>query len=164
VIGANSLVRGKIPPRCLAVGFPARVVSKEPEFPRVLSTSEKEAILREMMKELVAHLQGEGIQCRMADDCLEAWTAGWGFVRRRPALRRLRFVTSHSVEEPTAETDVLVSLHHIPDRVRDALAGRGTMWIDLESKERPDTGNDLGEQTVQHLRRHGVRLYRVKTA
>src|SRR5262245_37001218 len=47
VIGANSLVRGEIPSRCLAVGFPARVVSKEPEFPRTLSTAEREAILND---------------------------------------------------------------------------------------------------------------------
>src|SRR5262245_9461054 len=43
VVGANSLVRGTIPPRCLAVGFPARVVAKQPDFPRVLSVSDKQA-------------------------------------------------------------------------------------------------------------------------
>ena len=34
VIGANSLVKETIPPRCLAVGFPARVIAKAPYFPR----------------------------------------------------------------------------------------------------------------------------------
>ena len=35
VVGANSLVHRTIPPRCLAMGFPARVVSKFPDFPRI---------------------------------------------------------------------------------------------------------------------------------
>ena len=41
VIGANSLVHRTIPPKCLAVGFPARVVSKYPDFPREIADEEK---------------------------------------------------------------------------------------------------------------------------
>ena len=46
VIGANSLVRGTIPAHCLAVGFPARVVSKTPEFPREMTEADRVTILR----------------------------------------------------------------------------------------------------------------------
>jgi len=164
VVGANSLVRGKIPPRCLAIGFPARVVSKEPEFPRPLPQAEKEAILRDMLSDFLTCLQGEGFESRLDGDCLEVSTverSGW---RRRPVRRRLRVPTAAALEEPPADTDVFMSLHRIPDRMRTALGRRGVMWLDLEAKVRPDTGNDLGEETVQHLRRHGVRLFRVKSA
>ena len=41
VIGANSMVHRTIPPRCLAVGFPARVVSKPPDFPKPMTYDEK---------------------------------------------------------------------------------------------------------------------------
>jgi acetyltransferase-like isoleucine patch superfamily enzyme len=162
VVGANSLVRGRIPPRCLAVGFPARVVSREPEFPRPLSVPEKEAILREIVDEFQTTLRGEGLECRMVGDRLEVLTRVWAGWRRRPVRHSLQVSTTALTEEPTGAVDVVLSLHRIPDRVRSALARRGITWLDLETKERSDSGNDLGEETAQHLRRHGVRFFRVK--
>src|SRR6185312_9370214 len=58
VIGANSLVRGTIPGECLAVGFPARVVSKSPDLPRVVSDDEKRRYLREIVVEMIAYFRG----------------------------------------------------------------------------------------------------------
>ena len=162
VVGANSLVRGKIPPRCLAVGFPARVVSKEPEFPRPLSVAEKEAILREIVDEFQACLRGEGLECRMEGDCLEVRTTKWAGWRRRAVRHWLRVFTAPLIEEPAGAADVVLSLHRIPDRVRSALSRKRVMWLDLEAKERSDSGTELGEETAQHLRRHGVRFFRVK--
>jgi hypothetical protein len=65
-------------------------------------------------------------------------------------------------EEPSGAIDVVLSLHRIPDPLRSALSRRRVTWLDLEAKERSDSGNDLGEEVVQHLRRHGVRFFRVK--
>jgi acetyltransferase-like isoleucine patch superfamily enzyme len=162
VVGANSLVRGKIPPRCLAVGFPARVVSREPEFPRPLSAAEKETILREIVDEFQTCLRGEGLDCRVEGDCLEVRTtqrAGW---RRRHVQHRMRVSTAPLTDEPPEGADVVLSLHRIPDPVRSALSRKKVTWLDLEAKERSDSGNELGEEAVQHLRRHGVRFFRVK--
>ena len=160
VIGANSLVRGRIPPRCLAVGYPARVVSKEPEFPRTLTGTEKEAIFHEIVDEFQASLRGEGLECRLEGDRLDIWIKRRGF--RRPARRRLQVVASACDERTGADADVVLSLHRIPDALRSTLSGRGIMWLDIEAKERSDAGNDLGEETASFLRRHGVRFFRVK--
>jgi acetyltransferase-like isoleucine patch superfamily enzyme len=162
VVGANSLVRGKIPPRCLAVGFPARVVRTEPEFPRVVPVAEKEAIVRDIVEDFLICLKGEGLKTSLDEAGLAVLTVerrGW---RRRPVRRRLRITTELEVEAPPPDTDVLLSLHRIPDRLRAQLTIQKMMWLDLEAKERPDGGNDLGESLVQHLRRYGIRLFRVK--
>jgi acetyltransferase-like isoleucine patch superfamily enzyme len=162
VVGANSLVRGTIPPRCLAVGFPARVVAKQPDFPRVLSAAEKQAILREVVEEFVTRLRGEGVACRSEGEHLvvEA-TVGRGFLRR--TVRQRLYVANDRFDEHCARTaDVVLSLPRVPDAVRTSLAGAGAVWLDLDAKERSDTSNPLGEETVLHLRRHGVRFFRVK--
>jgi acetyltransferase-like isoleucine patch superfamily enzyme len=160
VIGANSLVRGRIPPRSLAVGYPARVVSKEPEFPRSLSNAEKEGILDEIVHEFQASLQGEGLRCRLEGDSIDVWTRRRGF--HRSVRQRLQIVIGACDERTGADADVVLSLHRIPGALRSALAGRRVMWLDIEAKERSDVGNDLGEETAAHLRRHGVRFFRVK--
>lgn len=160
VIGANSLVRGRIPPRCLAVGHPARVVSKEPEFPRSLTVAEKEAILLEIVDEFQAFLHGEGVTSRFEANSLDVWTRPRWF--RRAARRRLQIVTGACDERTGVDADVVLSLHRIPDALRSRLAARGAMWLDIEAKERSDSGNDLGEEAAGHLRRHGVRFLRVK--
>lgn len=161
VIGANSLVRGTIPPRCLAVGFPARVVAKEPEFPRVLSIADKRAILREVVDEFVARLQGEGVACRLEGDSLVVDARvrrGW----RRQAVRQQLYISSGSLDEAAAvKADVIVSLCRISEPMRSTFSRAGTMWLDIEAKERSDSGNELGEETVNHFRRHGVRFLRV---
>ena len=163
VIGANSLVRGTIPPRCLAVGFPARVVAKEPEFPRVLSIADKRAILREVVDEFVARLQGEGVGCRLEGDYLivdARVRRGW---RRQTACQQL-YISSGSLDEAAAvKADVIVSLCRISEPMRSTFSRAGAMWLDVEAKERSDRGNELGEETVNHFRRHGVRFFRVKS-
>jgi acetyltransferase-like isoleucine patch superfamily enzyme len=163
VIGANSLVRGTIPPRCLAVGFPARVVSKEPEFPRTLSLDEKIRILDDIVADLVVRLEGEGLECRTAADCVEVRTSEGRRWMRRSTWRRMR-IANAPLDGRAAEpdVDVLLSLHRIPGPLRSTFSRAGVMWLDIEAKERSDNGNPLGEEVAAHLRRHGVRFIRVK--
>ena len=162
VIGANSLVRGRIPPRCLAVGFPARVVSKEPEFPRSLSDEDKEGILAEIVDELAAHFKGHGLACTLEGGCLEVEHGERRWWRTGPKRYRLRVWRQPPALEAGDEADVVLSLHRIPDRVRTTLTRQATVWLDLEAKERSDSTNALGEETAMYLRRHGVRFFRVK--
>ena len=56
-----------------------------------------------------------------------------------------------------------LSLVQIPEDLRRALDAAGVMWIDIDRKERSDSGNALGEEVVHYLRRYGVRFYRVAT-
>ena len=160
VVGANSLVRGRIPPRCLAVGFPARVVSREPEFPRTLSVAEKEQLFADVVEEYQACLRGEGLECRREGEYLDVWTRSRG--SRQPGRRRMQLITRASASAVGEGVDVVLSLPRISQSVRDSLNAKGVSWLDIETKERSDRANDLAEETVLHLRRHGVRFVRVK--
>jgi len=160
VIGANSLVRGRIPPRCLAIGFPARVVSKAPEFPRVLTDTEREAIFRDIVDEFVNMLRADGLECRREGECVDVWTRRRRIGRSK--RRRLQLTTNDAVNPTGADVDVLLSLGRIPDATRAELDQQGVSWLDIAAKERSDASNDLADETALHLRRHGVRFFRVK--
>jgi acetyltransferase-like isoleucine patch superfamily enzyme len=162
VIGANSLVRGEIPGRCLAVGFPARVVSKAPEFPRPVDNGEKVKIFREIVTEMLGYFRDSGFVCLEEASSVAVQTQlGQGWFRR---FRQWRFaVICEETDSFDRDcTDVVLSLRTIPTADRACLARAGKMWIDVQNKERSDFGNDLGEEIVQYLKRYGVRLFRVK--
>ncbi len=161
VIGANSLVRGEIPARCLAVGFPARVVAKAPEFPRTVPDDEKRAILRNIQTEFVASLRDAGFVCREERSMLHVTEPGRRRWFRRPREWRMMVTSDAAKVLKDADADVVVSLWSIPGETRAVLTQRGIPWIDLENKERSDECNELGEEFAQYLKRYGVRLFRV---
>jgi acetyltransferase-like isoleucine patch superfamily enzyme len=165
VIGANSLVKGTIPARCLAVGFPARVVSTAPEFPREVTQEEKEGFLKEILTEMMSYLEGSGMTCRANKstyEIIEQRRRGW---RTRLKTWRLAVnfdaISPHVSDRLADKTDVFLSLRQIPAEVRQDFSRRRLMWIDIERKQRPDWGNDMGEEVIHYLRRYGVRFFRV---
>ncbi len=165
VVGANSLVRGAIPPRCLALGFPARVVSREPDFPKPVSEEEKDKLLGEMITELMQFLAADGFRCTQEENRFLVEKQNRGFAWRRPKPLRLAVHRGPRVEPSASDAagcDVFLSLWAIPGPLRQALARSGILWLDIENKERSDARNPLGEEVAQHLRRYGVRFFRVR--
>lgn len=166
VIGANSLVNRTVPPRCLAVGFPARVVSKAPDFPAELTDSDKQRFLKEIVAEMIAYLEGFEFECREKekDSSYEIVQVTKRWWRRRVRTWRLKVAYAPIAAEASADTypgfDVFLSLHRIPPEVRSACDRQQALWIDIAAKERADYSNDMGEEVVQYLKRYGVRLFR----
>jgi len=167
VIGANSLVHRTVPPRCLAVGFPARVVSKAPDFPIELTDADRQRFLKEIVAEMIAYLEGFDFECRVKDkdsfyEILQA-TRRWG--RRRVRTWRLKVVYAPPAAEASygipPDLDVFLSLQRIPQEIRSVCDHQQTLWVDIAAKERSNLSNDMGEEVVQYLRRYGVRLLRV---
>lgn len=161
MVGAHSVVHGVIPPRSLAVGFPARVVSRAPEFPREVSAEEKAGIFRNIVAEMIQYFQGSELSCQQNGDCYEIRKpAGW---RQRQGLWKLR-VVEESVPDAkslsSGAVHVFLSLHTIPEEVRRSLQARNTVWIDIASKEQSRLSNDLGDEVSLFFRRYGVRLLR----
>ena len=165
VIGANSLVNHTIPPRCLAVGFPARVVAKAPYFPRTISESEKPGILRDILSEMVTYLRGFGLACDDHGDLItvvQKSGSGWFGKERTWRLRvESEPAGKRALEGGYDDVHVFLSLQRLPDEARQQLFRRKVAWIDIEAKERSDYGNDLAEEVMQFLRRYGVRFNRV---
>lgn len=163
VVGAHSVVHGTIPPRCLAVGFPARVVSKAPEFPREVSEEEKVGIFRNIVAEMIQFFQGSELRCQQDGDCYEIRKPAGGW-RRNQGPWRLQVVEGSvsgtaKLLSPAA-VHVLLSLREIPEETRRSLQARNTMWIDIASKEQSRLSNDLGDEVSLFLKRYGVRLMR----
>lgn len=164
VVGANSVVHGTIPPRSLAVGFPARVISKAPDFPKDLSDLEKSEIFRNIVGEMIRFFVASGLQCAQDGNRYEIQKPTRGWLKgkaRRWVMQVVGGSVQEEVEHPSSDTlHVLLSLREIPVDVRHALDARGVMWIEVAKKERSQLSNDLGEEVSQFLKRYGVRTLR----
>jgi hypothetical protein len=164
VIGARSVVHGTVPPRCLAIGFPARVVAKAPEFPKQVSEKEKVEIFRHIVAEMVQLFVGSGLVCERKGELYQ-----FAKPRLRWWQRNGKTWTLYPVEGcsagvsgsvPTERIDVLLSLAEISEEHRKALNSQKTVWIDIARKERASFSNDLGDEVDQFLKRYGVRTIR----
>jgi acetyltransferase-like isoleucine patch superfamily enzyme len=159
MVGANSVVSGTLPPCSMAVGFPARIVGRPPVFPKQVSDTERVAMFRNIVAEMIQFLIGSGLECDKNGDNYEIRTPGGCW--RRPKTWRMR-VTDGDVRQAVKELgslspDVFLSLFEIPDDVRDFLCSRNTVWIDVAKKQRPRASNDLGDEVLNFLKRYGIR-------
>ena len=165
VIGANSLVHRTIPPKCLAVGFPARVVSKYPEFPRELSHEEKISMLRNIIVEMIQYFKDSGLGCEEEGNSYKVIQQTKGFFFKRKRTRSLAVLYDNVSPGEFAHDerhDLVLSLRNLPSEIRSKLNQQGCMWIDIEKKERSSLSNDLGEEVALYLKRYGVRLFRAE--
>ena len=165
VIGAHSVVHGTIPPRCLAVGFPARVVSKSPEFPKELSENDKVDIFRNIIAEMIQFFIGSGLHCvqdghrYIVSKPASSW---WGRDGGSWTLEVVDGDIHEALDQLSpGSVHVLLSLWDIPDDVRQRLQFQGTMWIEIAKKEQSQQSNDLGDEVSNFLKRYGVRTLRI---
>lgn len=162
VIGACSLVTREIPPRCLAIGFPARVVAQAPEFPKELDAEQKREILRNIVAEMARFFSLSGLTCTLDENRIVLIHGRRRFLRDRRQTWTLHVLyDGQPAVENLGRTDVLLSLPPIQPEVRRRLGDRDVLWIDLHHKERSCHSNDFGEEVILFLRRYGVRLFRV---
>jgi acetyltransferase-like isoleucine patch superfamily enzyme len=164
VIGANSVVHGTIPPRCMAVGFPARVISKAPEFPKQVSDEQKIEIFRSIVDEMISFFVASGLSCEQDGNCYKI-TKPRRKWRRENVGAWILLVVEGDVREavvrfPVGTFDVLLSLREIADDIRDVLNARRVMWIEIAKKEQSRFSNDLGDEVSLFFTRYGVRTLR----
>ncbi len=164
VIGANSLVHRTIPPRCLAVGFPARVVAKAPDYPKEVSDEEKLRIFRNIVSEMIRFFSDSGLSCGQDGNGYEVRKPSGSWWRPDAGPWKLEVVEGDPDEAlsrlPSETMHVFLSLHGIPAAVRQALNARNTVWIDIANKEQSQFSNDLGDEVLLFLKRYGVRTLR----
>jgi acetyltransferase-like isoleucine patch superfamily enzyme len=165
VIGANSLVHRTIPPRSMAVGFPARVVRKPPDFPQKLSEEDKVGILNVIVQDMLEFFRGHNI---VSDSVNKETVVISAYKKRLFGQRKcywtLRILTDRipktGMDDMTSDCDVLLSLWEIPLPVKRLCSSNNIFWIDIEKKEQPDRQHELGDEIVYFLKRYGLRLFR----
>lgn len=165
VIGANSLVSTAIPPKCLAIGYPARVVSRFPDFPKDLSDAEKESLFDGMVREMRLFFEASGLRCEGTE--LDWTCSATGRNGRKKGKARRLLVDKESPGDRVAEAagggfDVYLRFRTISGEGRRKLAGAGAAWFDVEKKERSEATNDLADEVALFLRRYGIRFLRWK--
>lgn len=162
VVGGDSLVKGTIPPRCLAVGFPARVISRAPDYPKELSETEKRDLFAGIVTEMLKYFQDSGFLCKQEGRryAIRTPSRGWTGGRRQWALE-VTCGGDEAVSNPgRGNCDVFLSLPPVPPESRRELDGRRIVWIDIARKERSRHTNDLGDEVLLFLRRYGIRTLR----
>jgi acetyltransferase-like isoleucine patch superfamily enzyme len=154
VIGANSLVSGTIPPRSLAVGSPAKVIRREPDFPRPLSEHDRAALVEEMVREFDRYVEYSGVTVQAAGTprtyarAGDSWRLWW--VRDRAALETIRPTRGDTVFAEVALTSETCTTYR----------AQGVDWLDLAGYTRSRGGTPLTEELAQFLSRYGIRLIR----
>jgi len=166
VIAPNSLVNKTIPPLSLAAGYPARVISKAPNFPKKVSEEQKGEMFENIINEMIAYFNGSGLTV----------TRKFNQIVVTQVKKRLLFtsrkiwycgIESGEIGKLTSENvnsnvDVFISLKTIPKETRKTFNSQGVMWLDIEEKERPLFWNDLGDEIALFFKRYGVRFNRVE--
>jgi acetyltransferase-like isoleucine patch superfamily enzyme len=162
MVGANSVVSGAIPPRSLAVGFPARIVGKPPVFPKPVSDQDKVAMFQNILRDLLQYLAGSGFTCETRDDIYTIQDTRRSWPRKRKwRMRAVSGEVPAAANTPPSEgLDVFLSLFEVPGDIRGQLSNRNIMWIDIATKEQSRNSNDLGDEVSNFLKRYGVRTLR----
>ena len=167
VIGAKSVVSRTVPPKCLAVGFPARVVSRYPDFPIEVGESQKREFLERIINDMLSFFKDSGLLVEFNGKTYEITEKTRTFLGEK--RRSWRLAVSHDELNGDNESgeyqefDVFLSLNEIPFNWRKILDSRRIVWIDIEKKEQSYMTNDLAEEVLLFLRRYGVRFVRIRT-
>jgi acetyltransferase-like isoleucine patch superfamily enzyme len=162
IIGPGSLVTRDVPEKSLAAGFPARIISGPPDFPRQVSVEEKKRLLADIENRMFAYFSASGLECSMeAGMHTVRWRKGKIFTRRN--LRRVAILYDNPPVLPKTDggPDICVSLWAAPDSLRKEFDSRGIVWFDIENKERSVEFNELSEEVSLFIRRFGVRFTRI---
>lgn len=164
VVGANSLVSGKVPPRCLTLGFPARVVSKAPDFPRELDNEEKRRILENIIENMIGYYNQSGLQCVRDGDDIQVIQETKKVWFRKKHIWRMRIVYGVPAADDVPSSDqtlhLFLSLGEINEELRARLNSMNIMWIEIARKEQSFFSNQLGDEVSHFLKRYGVRTLR----
>lgn len=153
VVGGGSVVTRSIPPRCLAIGSPAKVVKEGDEFIRQYTETEKHEIVLEIMQDFRENLEFAGIPVtsKSLDD-------GVTLVIEQDG--RSNNVSYHRSSVAVAESraDVVVTLVRLDPEARDHIVRSGRMWFDLKSKECSYARDPMWEEVRTFFGRYGIRF------
>lgn len=165
VIGANSLVSNYIPPKSLAIGYPARVVSKFPDFPKDLSREERTELFENMVREMILFFQGSGLICKGAGHDYTIYCGKKSGDKKRKKWLLCVAITptvEHHADPVPEDIDVFLSFNRVAGDLRNTFDSRKVVWFDVENKERSALSNDLAEEVALFLTRYGIRFFRIK--
>lgn len=162
IIGTNSLVNGVIPPKSLATGSPARVVSREPYLCRELTIEEKRSIFNKIVEDMKGYFRDTGWELDVKN-----WRIFLKETDKRQsgAAWKYSLAVCQSASDMEAvikdkDFDVLVSLEDISESAREGLEKAGIHWLEIISRKRSALPDALTDEVAMWFRRYGVKFER----
>lgn len=152
VVGANSLVMGRIPACSLAVGSPAKVIRTAPTFPRKIDDAAKAELVRGILAEFGRLMEDEEVMIGEAGP--------FRTYQREGRTHRLLQLREGIDSAAAARGDTVLSEVPLSDAQKAELGGRGIHWLDLGGRCRSEEGGPLTEELALFLGRFGIRLPR----
>lgn len=157
-IGADSLVVKDIPAGCLAAGSPAKVLRTADEYPKRLTSDDKNNTMIMILNEFFSYIGYHKLNVNTITESPYLHAK----IMNDVSDNELFYFNSELTEEVLNKLNrnsLLLSLIKIPDGKRISISEKGAMWADLETKERKGS-NDIGEETLKYLSRYGIRFNR----
>jgi acetyltransferase-like isoleucine patch superfamily enzyme len=152
-IGAGAVINKSIPPRSLAVGAPAKVISADGAHLRPLGRLDRQQKVKEILAEMLEFMAFEG-----ADVQHDASASAWRALLRMPAgpSQTLAYMDESVIEAPAG--DVVIGFDAIGDAMRDEFQSRGVTWFDIERRECSLGNSGRADDVRNYFSRYGVRF------
>jgi len=154
IIGANSLVSKNVPPRSIAAGSPAKIVSTEGKFIKKYSLEQKHEMVLDMLRSFSEYADYIGYDAHPEED-----DKGFSLtLSRKKSKHTVIRYQKESVLEVQAHTDMVISLTAIEKPTRTKLESNKTLWFDIESKEATYSPLQEWEEIKNFFGRYGERF------
>lgn len=154
-IGAGAVINKSIPANALAAGMPAKVISADGAYRKVLDEPARIAKVESILDEFVEYLRYCGNQ---AQSTKSADVTDISVIRKGSTERHeLRFVP-HLADASKRGMGLTLTLSAIDAGCRKALDADRARWIDLESRLASGPLDFLTVETRNFLSRYGVRF------
>jgi len=153
-ISAGSIVNKNIPPRSLAVGAPARVISADGGYVKRKTIEEKNGIMVRIIRDLADLLKYERYNILVEE--------GMDFINLTVTQNKqnwkVYYTSSEQPNEMSTPNTLLVALNPISDEVRKKMNCNMATWFDLANKQCSIGNNPLFSTVRNYLSRYGIRF------
>jgi acetyltransferase-like isoleucine patch superfamily enzyme len=149
VVAMGSVVHQDLPPRCLAGGRPAKVL-KEGIYGNVLSSSQKDSILREIVSRYAPELEFKGFQVQKAESS--------GNIFLKVGNANIAYLSADDLGEMPISNGrtIIIAWQKVPPEVLPV--GKTTVF-NLGAMEIEGVVDELSEDLRDFLRRNCIRFY-----
>jgi acetyltransferase-like isoleucine patch superfamily enzyme len=157
-IAAGAVINKNIPPKSLAAGVPARIVSTDGAHLKVIDQSDRIALLKDILGELRDWLHYCGWQITPCSAGRDSWLLRAPSARGESFTLHVRYRNDDPLPISVTAATALVSLVGIDDGTAEYLIQAGTTWFDLAGKTAWPGNEYLFNEIRSFFSRYGIRF------
>lgn len=166
ILSSDACVTKSIPPLSLAAGVPAKVLRENGSYIAPIEVEQNQARLDKLLQEFIEWVAFMGGTAHRTDDT--SIRCSWGKSNAKTGVICVALGEGEiaGVVSRVTVGDVVIALPVLGRPERQRIETAGAAWLDIASKERSRTANELSDEVEEFLRRSGLRLlkYQHRTA